>query len=143
MLLLSLLSCSSQAGPATLPSASAIASSDPRATRAGIAIIKQGGNAFDAAAAVTAVLAVIEPYSAGLGGGGLWLIRRARDGKQVLIDGRERAPELANRQYYLDQQGRQKANAAVNGPLAAAIPGTPAAIVRLAQDRQASTCHRG
>lgn len=132
--MLSLLCCGSKAGPPATPSASAIASSDPRATRAGMAIIKQGGNAFDAAVAVTAVLAVIEPYSAGLGGGGLWLIRRAGDGKQVLIDGRERAPELANRQYYLDRQGRPQARASIDGALAAAIPGTPAAIVHLARN---------
>ena len=134
ILFLLLICCDVAAGTDRAPDQSAIASSSPLATRAGAEILRQGGNAFDAAAAMTAVLAVVEPYAAGLGGGGLWLIHRASDGKQVLIDGRETAPELAHRHLYLDAHGRLKRNVTVDGPLAAAIPGTPAAIVHLALD---------
>ncbi|HYK15757.1 MAG TPA: gamma-glutamyltransferase, partial [Burkholderiales bacterium] len=70
----------------------AIATAHPLATEAGYRILEQGGNAFDAAVTVAAVLAVVEPYSAGLGGGGFWLLHRASDKKQVMIDARETAP---------------------------------------------------
>ena len=67
-----------------------IASAHPLATQAGMEILAGGGNAFDAAVAVSAALAVVEPYSSGIGGGGFWLLHRARDGFEVMVDGRER-----------------------------------------------------
>ena len=75
----------------------AVATAHPLATKAGVEILKKGGNAFDAAAAITASLAVVEPYGSGIGGGAFWLIHRASDGKQVMIDGREKAPGRAHR----------------------------------------------
>ena len=83
----------------------AIASAHPLATQVGINILRQGGNAFDAAAAITASLAVVEPYSSGLGGGAFWLIHRSSDNKQVMIDGREKAPMRSTHDMYLDKAG--------------------------------------
>ncbi len=104
----------------------AIASAHPLATQAGRDILDQGGNAFDAAIAVAGVLAVVEPYNSGLGGGGFFLLHRARDGQQIMLDARETAPQAARRDMY------RSAQASLNGPLAAAIPGLPAGLTYLA-----------
>ena len=116
-----------------VPGQAAIASAHPAATTAGIEIIQQGGNAFDAAVAITATLAVVEPMGSGLGGGGFWLLHRASDGFQVMLDGREKAPAAASRGMYLDEQGEVIDGLSLNGALAAAIPGVPAALVHLAE----------
>ncbi|MDH3559743.1 MAG: gamma-glutamyltransferase [Gammaproteobacteria bacterium] len=121
------------AGCAHRPPAAAIASAHPAATQAGMEILAQGGNAFDAAVAVSAVLAVVEPYSSGLGGGGFWLLHRAQDGHQVMIDGRERAPRAASRDMYLDDSGDVVPGLSISGALAAGIPGEPAALVHIAE----------
>ncbi len=115
------------------PPAAAIASAHPLATQAGHAILAAGGNAFDAAVTASAVLAVVEPYSSGMGGGGFWLLHRARDGFETMLDGRERAPLAAHRDLYLNDQGEVIPNLSINGPLAAGIPGQPAALVHLAE----------
>ena len=110
----------------------AVATAHPLATQAGIKILQQGGNAFDAAVAVTAVLAVVEPYASGLGGGGFWLLHLADEQRDVMIDGREVAPLAATRNMYIGVDGKPT-GLSVNGPLAAGIPGTPAAIVHIAE----------
>ena len=115
------------------PPQAAIASAHPLATEAGKAIILAGGNAFDAAVAITAVLAVVEPYSSGLGGGGFWLLKSKKMQKMVMLDGREKAPMQAHRDMYVDQYGQYIAKSSVDGPLAAAIPGTVAAMTHLAE----------
>jgi gamma-glutamyltranspeptidase/glutathione hydrolase len=115
-----------------LPSQAAIASAHPIATAAGFEILDNGGNAFDAAVAVSATLAVVEPYSSGIGGGGFWLLHRQADGKQVMIDGRETAPLAARRHMYLDKEGNVIPGLSVDGALAAGIPGEPAALVHIA-----------
>ncbi len=119
--------------PAEAPPVAAIASAHPLATEAGHEILHQGGNAFDAAVAVSAVLAVVEPYSSGIGGGGFWLLHRASDGFEVMVDGRERAPLAAGRDLYLDSAGTVVPGLSINGPLAAGIPGEPAALVHIAE----------
>ena len=111
----------------------AIASAHALATSAGFAILAQGGNAFDAAVAMSATLAVVEPSGSGLGGGGFWLLHRASDGFETMLDGREKAPLAAHRSMYLDQQGRVIPGLSKNGALAAGIPGLPAALVHLAE----------
>ncbi len=109
----------------------AVATAHPLATQAGIDILKQGGNAFDAAAAITASLAVVEPYSSGLGGGAFWLIHRASDNKQTMIDGREKTPMRGHKDMYLDKSGNVIKGLSLNGPMAAGIPGVPAGIEHL------------
>ncbi|MGR9108156.1 MAG: gamma-glutamyltransferase, partial [Gammaproteobacteria bacterium] len=120
-------------GVRAAPPADAVASAHPLATRAAFSVFDQGGNAFDAAVAVSAALAVVEPASSGLGGGGFWLLHRASDGREILIDGRERAPFAASRDMYLDPEGGFDQRRSINGPLSAGIPGMPAAIVHLAE----------
>lgn len=123
--------------PATLfaasPPAAAIASAHPLATEAGFEILDRGGNAFDAAVAVAAALAVVEPWSAGMGGGGFWLLHDAATGRSVMIDARETAPAAATRDMYLNEHGEVDREWATTGPSAAAIPGQAAAFVHLAE----------
>lgn len=118
---------------AARPPVVAIASAHPLATQAGMDILASGGNAFDAAVAVSAALAVVEPYSSGLGGGGFWLLHRARDGHEVMVDGRETAPLAATRDMYLDADGNPVPGLSVDGALAAGIPGVPAALVHISR----------
>ena len=114
------------------PPQAAIAAAHPLATAAGHEILKRGGNAFDAAVAVAAALAVVEPYASGLGGGGLWLLHRAADGHQVMVDARETAPARVKPELYIDSSGKPIRGATTQGGTAAAIPGAPAALVHVA-----------
>jgi gamma-glutamyltranspeptidase/glutathione hydrolase len=123
---------SSAAQEVTLKGA-AIAAAHPLAVEAGHATLERGGNAFDAAIAVAAALAVVEPYSSGLGGGGFFLLHRAADGRQVMIDGRETAPAKITSSLFFDAAGNPLRGASTRGGTAAAIPGMPAALVHLAQ----------
>ena len=122
--------------PARGPAAAhlgAIASAYPLASQAGQAVLAKGGNAFDAAVAVSAALAVVEPTSSGLGGGGFYLLHRQADGYETMLDAREKAPGAATRDMYLDKAGNPIARASIDGPLAAGIPGEPAAFDYLAR----------
>lgn len=118
---------------AVIPPKAAIASAHPLATGAGIEILRQGGNAFDAAVAVAAALAVVEPAGSGLGGGGFFLLHRSRDASNVMLDAREKAPLAASRDMYLDRSGRVIPKLSIDGPLAAGIPGVPAALAHVAE----------
>src|SRR5205085_1815183 len=97
----------------------------PLATDAGIAALRKGGNAVDAAIAVGLTLGVVDAHNSGLGGGCFILIRRA-DGKLIAIDGRETAPAKATRDMYL-RDGQPQPTLSQTGPLAAATPGALAA----------------
>lgn len=111
----------------------AVASAHPLATQAGLKALQEGGNAFDAAIATAAVLAVVEPYSAGMGGGGFWLLQQP-DRSTVLLDAREKAPLASTRNMYLDASGEVHPDKlSINGPMAAGIPGQPGAFVHINQ----------
>jgi gamma-glutamyltranspeptidase/glutathione hydrolase len=114
------------------PPGYALASAHPLATRAGAEILDAGGNAFDAAIAVSAALSVVEPQASAVGGGGFFLLHRQADGLQVLVDGREVAPLAATADMYLDKRGVADPKKSRVGALAAAIPGGPAAWVHIA-----------
>ncbi len=122
------LCATAQAGPGQ----QAVASAHPLATAAGEAIFAAGGNAFDVAVAVTAALGVTEPQGSGLGGGGFFLLHEAEPGRSVMLDARETAPGAAHRDLYLDADGEVIPGLSLDGALAAAIPGMPAALVHLA-----------
>ncbi len=132
-LLLSVMLLAGVAVAGERPGAAAIASAHPLATDAGHEILARGGNAFDAAIAVTAAQGVVEPYGGGIGGGGFFLLHRAADGHQTMLDGRETAPGAAHRDMYLDDDGAVIPGLSMDGPLSAGIPGMPAALVHLAE----------
>ncbi len=81
----------------------AVSSVDPEATAAGLKVLRQGGNAVDAAVATAAVLGVTEPYSAGIGGGGYFVYYDARTRRVHTIDGRETAPASMPPNAFIDQ----------------------------------------
>jgi len=97
----------------------------PKAAQIGIDVLKKGGNAVDAAVAVSYALAVIHPSAGNLGGGGFMLIRTA-DGKTTAIDYREKAPAKAQRDMYLDKDGNVIEGMSTSTPLAVGVPGTVA-----------------
>ena len=105
-----------------------IASAHELATKAGCEILRSGGNAFDAAVAVAAALAVVEPFASGIGGGGFFLLHRASDNLDVFVDARETAPSRATRDFFVESNGQARQKAALEGPTAAGIPGEPAAL---------------
>jgi gamma-glutamyltranspeptidase/glutathione hydrolase len=117
---------------AELPPGYAVATPHPLATAAGVEILEDGGNAFDAAVAVSAAMTVVSSQSTGIGGGGFFLLHRESDGLQVFVDGREAAPLAATAAMFQDARGEAVRKASLEGPRAAAIPGLPAAWQHLA-----------
>jgi len=99
-----------------------VVSAEAHASEAGVAILKDGGNAIDAAVAVGFALAVTHPRAGNIGGGGFMLIRFA-DGRSTFIDCRERAPAAASRDMYLDADGNPTQDSVV-GYRAVGVPGT-------------------
>ena len=79
----------------------AVSSNSVYATRAGLEILRRGGNAFDAAAAVSLALAVVEPHHSGIGGGCFSLIYSAEDGRFNAVDGRGTAPRNATADLFI------------------------------------------
>lgn len=116
------------AAAADRPPGYACATAHPLATQACMQVMADGGNAFDAAVAASAAIAVVEPTGSGIGGGGFWLLHRASDNLEVFVDGRETAPGRAHRDMYLDAGGAPVAALSRDGALSAAIPGEPAAL---------------
>lgn len=125
------------AAPSSLQSASRkpvkakngmVVSADPLATQAGVQILKQGGNAVDAAVAVGFALAVTYPAAGNIGGGGFMNIRFA-DGRAFAIDYREKAPGKAHRDMFLDPSGKFLDSLSTVGHLACGVPGAVAGML--------------
>ena len=93
------------------------------ATRVGVDVLKDGGNAVDAAVAVGYTLAVVYPAAGNLGGGGFMTIQLA-DGRKTFLDFREKAPLAATANMYLDKDGNVVKGLSTNGHLAVGVPGT-------------------
>jgi gamma-glutamyltranspeptidase / glutathione hydrolase len=110
----------------------AVASASAEASAAGMEVLQSGGNAFDAAVAVAAALVVTEPSGSGLTGGGFFLLHRASDGTDRMIDARETAPSQARREMFLDAAGEPIPGLSTDSALAAGIPGEPAGLALLA-----------
>lgn len=108
-------------------SKASVASAHPLASMVGAEIMKQGGNAFDAAIAVQLTLAVVYSNAGNIGGGG-FLVGRKTNGQTIAIDYREEAPGQATRDMYLDKNGNAITNLSVNGHLASGVPGTIAGL---------------
>ncbi len=111
--------------PVAVGTGGAVATVDPYATRAGIEVLRAGGNAADAAVAVAAVLGVTEPFSAGIGGGGFLVYYDAKSGRVSTVDGREEAPAKFRQNSFLDRNGEPISfDQAVTSGLSAGVPGT-------------------
>ena len=107
------------------PQHNIVASAHPLATHAAIDIFKQGGNAFDAAAALALTIGVAEPTGSGIGGGGFFLLYIAKEKRYIMLDAREISPTLAgNGEVY-------KTQSSIDGAQSAGVPGLIAGIERL------------
>ncbi len=107
----------------------AVTSVDPYATRIGLSVLAQGGNAVDAAVATAAALGVTEPYSAGLGGGGYFVHYDSATGKVRTIDGRETAPARMRKNSFIDPTTGEPypfTPELVTSGVSVGVPGTPA-----------------
>ena len=106
----------------------AVVTSNALATEAGEKILAEGGNAYDAATTISAMLSVVEPFASGLGGGAFWLIYDAKSNKYKMLDARETAPLQSHKNMYLDENENIIKNISTLGPLSAGIPGIPAVL---------------
>ncbi|MGD1901831.1 MAG: gamma-glutamyltransferase [Geitlerinemataceae cyanobacterium] len=104
-----------------------VTAAHPLASEAGVEILQAGGNAIDAAIATALAISVLEPYSAGIGGGGFLLVYDADSREVRSLDFRERAPIAATRDMYLDANG-EATDKSRTGHLAVAVPGTVAGL---------------
>jgi gamma-glutamyltranspeptidase/glutathione hydrolase len=105
----------------------AVVSAHPLASKVGLEILKRGGNAFDAAIATQLALAVVYPGAGNIGGGG-FMVAHSSKGKNLAIDFREKAPDKASRNMYIDSNGNAQMNLSQNGHLSAGVPGTVAGL---------------
>jgi gamma-glutamyltranspeptidase / glutathione hydrolase len=114
--------------PVATGTGGAIATVDPDASAAGLAVLRRGGNAVDAAVAAAATLGVTEPYSAGIGGGGFMVVYLAGQRRVVTIDGRETAPAAFREDSFIDPATGEPIPSAerITSGLGVGVPGTPA-----------------
>lgn len=120
------LACAAANAASQAPVAAAngmVVSAQHLATKAGVDVLKDGGNAVDAAVAVGYALAVVYPAAGNLGGGGFMTIQFA-DGRKTFLDFREKAPLAATANMYLDKDGNVVKGASTHGHLAVGVPGT-------------------
>ena len=115
--------------PTSVGYGGAVTSVDPEASKVGIGVLKNGGNAVDAAVATAAALGVTEPYSSGLGGGGFFVYYDAKTGRVHTIDGRETAPAAMRHDAFIDPKTGKPYNFTpelVTSGVSVGVPGTPA-----------------
>jgi gamma-glutamyltranspeptidase/glutathione hydrolase len=105
----------------------AVVSAHPLASQVGLSVLKQGGNAVDAAIATQLALAVVYPNAGNIGGGG-FMVAHLANGTSLALDYRETAPSSASRDMYLDRDGKVVAGKSVNGHLSSGVPGTVAGL---------------
>ena len=105
----------------------AVVSASPLASEVGVMILKEGGNAVDAAIATQLALAVVHPSAGNIGGGGFTIIH-LKNGQNISVDYREMAPGKASRDMYLDSNGNPQMNLSQESPLASGVPGSVAGI---------------
>ncbi len=110
----------------------AVASAHPLASKVGVEIMKQGGNAIDAAIATQLALAVVYPNAGNLGGGG-FMVARLANGETLSLDYRETAPAAAHRDMYLDADGKVVEGKSIYGHLSSGVPGTVAGLFESAR----------
>lgn len=128
MILVPSVSCHAESGPSTARY-SMVVSSESIAADIGLQVLRDGGNAIDAAIATSAALNVTESYNCGMGGGCFVLIYLADSREIIAVDGRERAPLAAHRDLYVDPStGEAMGDLSTDGVTAVATPGLPAAI---------------
>ncbi|MEP6677172.1 MAG: gamma-glutamyltransferase [Ferruginibacter sp.] len=105
----------------------AVVSAHPLASKVGVMMLQQGGNAIDAAIATQLALAVVYPAAGNIGGGG-FMLAHLKNGKSVAVDYREKAPTAASRDMYLDKDGNPLMHLSQDGHLASGVPGIVAGI---------------
>jgi gamma-glutamyltranspeptidase / glutathione hydrolase len=110
----------------------AVACAHALASKVGVAIMKKGGNAFDAAIAMQLALAVVYPNAGNIGGGG-FMVAHTSKGQNLALDYRESAPALASRDMYLNKNGDVIAGKSLNGHLSSGVPGTVAGLFETAK----------
>jgi gamma-glutamyltranspeptidase/glutathione hydrolase len=115
-------------GRAVQSSAGLVVADSELASQAGMAILRRGGNAVDAAVATALALSVVDQASSGLGGGGFMVIYLAKEKKAFALDFRETAPAAARRELYM-KDGQPVPTASLTGALAVAVPGEVAGLI--------------
>ena len=118
-----------------------VATQEALASDIGLKILKDGGNAVDAAVAVGFALAVTLPRAGNIGGGGFMMVYDAKQGKTVTLDYREKAPSSASRDMYLDKEGNAVSDLSRYHGLAVGVPGTVAGLLKALEDH--GTMSRG
>ncbi len=110
----------------------AVVSAHALASEVAVAILKQGGNAFDAAVATSLALAVVYPNAGNIGGGG-FMVARLSNGQTISLDYREMAPSTASRDMYVDADGTARTDKSQDGHLSSGVPGTIAGLFEVHQ----------